>query len=179
MESVSIKGNEEKQREIVKRLADILNENTLTSATHQQNKELLRENNKKIATVICIESIYPSITRAQMQKGAEVLCVSTNDSWFGKSYGKYAHYRHTILRTVESGKYGLRAGNCGVSAVITPWGEETVRITDSEKIAVSENIKMIKSKTLYTYTGDVAILPGCAMIVIKLAKLLSERFVKK
>ncbi|MGN1114817.1 MAG: apolipoprotein N-acyltransferase [Oscillospiraceae bacterium] len=158
--------------------ADIFNEETLSSATHQQNKELLCENNKKIATVICIESIYPSITRLQMQKGAEVLCVSTNDSWFGKSYGKYAHYRHTILRTVESGKYGLRAGNCGVSAVITPWGEETVRITDSEKIAVTENIKMIKSKTLYTYAGDIAVLPGCAMIVIKLARMLSERFIK-
>lgn len=160
-------------------LAKLFGAETLSPAEPGLNKELLCEDNNKIASVICIESIYPSLVREQISKGGEILCVSTNDSWFGKSYAKYAHYRHTIMRAVESGKYTLRAGNCGISAVITPWGEQISVISDSSKASIVSEINSISSKTLYTYTGDIIILPGCIMILICIIKILKRKLIKK
>ena len=150
---------------------------SLTSAEPTKNHELLCENNCKIANIICIESIYPSLTRKQILNGAEILCVSTNDSWFGKSYAKYAHFRHTIMRAVESGKYTLRSGNCGISAVITPYGEPIYTITQAKKDAIVTDIKAISGKNLYTYVGDIIILPGCIMILTVIFKLLKKKYI--
>ena len=159
-------------------LANVFGADTLTGADSSHNKTLLCDEENKIASVICIESIYPSLTRSQMLKGGEVLCISTNDSWFGKSFAKYAHYRHSIMRAVESGKYTLRAGNCGISAVITPWGEQSSVIATSEKAAIVSDIKLIQSKTLYTYTGDIIILPGSVMIILSLIKSIKKKYAK-
>lgn len=159
-------------------LANLWGTDTLTCADRSFNKTLLCDDNTEIASVICIESIYPSLVRNQMQKDAEVLCISTNDSWFGQSFAKYAHYRHTIMRAVESGKYTLRAGNCGISAVITPWGEQTAIVSKAEKAAIVSEIKSIQSKTLYTYTGDIIIVPGCIMILNSLFKILRKKYIK-
>ena len=49
MESVSIKGNEEKQREIVKRLADILNERPL----NEEDFNMLKTSVKELAELEC------------------------------------------------------------------------------------------------------------------------------
>ena len=48
MESVSIKDNEEKQREIVKRLADILNERPL----NEEDFNMLKTSVKELAEII-------------------------------------------------------------------------------------------------------------------------------
>ena len=151
---------------------------SLTGAEPTKNHDLLRENNCKIANIICIESIYPSLTRNQILNGGEILCVSTNDSWFGKSYAKYAHFRHSIMRAVESGRYTLRSGNCGISAVITPYGETTEIVTQAKKAAIVTDIKAIKSKNLYTYCGDIIIIPGCVMILTVIFKLLKRKYIK-
>lgn len=159
-------------------LANLLDLDTLSGAQRGQNKALLCDDENQLACVICIESIYPSLVREQMLKGGEILCVSTNDSWFSESFAKYAHYRHTIMRAVESGKYTLRAGNCGVSAVITPWGEQATTVTRPEKTAIVDDIIPIQSKTLYTYTGDIIILPGCALIILSIMKILKKKLIK-
>lgn len=159
-------------------LANLWGASTLSCAKPWTNKQLLTVGDTKIASIICIESIYPSLVRKQMLKGGELLCVSTNDSWFGKSYAKSAHYRHTIIRAVESGKYTIRSGNCGISAVITPWGEQTAAISNAEKAAIVTDVKALKSKTLYTHLGDVVILPGCVMILLVVIKKLKTKCLK-
>ena len=155
-------------------LASLWGKSTVSCAKPTSNKQLLRAGGTDIASIICIESIYPSLVRRQMQKGGELLCISTNDSWFGKSYAKHAHYRHTIMRAIESGRYTLRSGNCGISAVITPWGEQTSCIPDAQKAAIVAYVKAVKSKTLYTYVGDVIVLPGCIMILTLLIRRFRE-----
>ncbi len=159
-------------------LASLWGANTITCAEYSDNKKLLSVNGQKIATAICIESIYPSVIRPQVLKGAKAVCISTNDSWFGKSYAKYAHYRHSIMRAAETGRYTLRAGNCGVSSVISPWGQELTAVKTSDKTAIVADIKMISSKNPYTYTGDIIILPGVLIIICEIYKTLKSRFIK-
>lgn len=153
-------------------------QDSLASAEPTKNQSLLCENNCKIANIICIESIYPSLTRKQILNDGEILCVSTNDSWFGKSYAKYAHFRHTIMRAVESGKYTLRSGNCGISSVITPYGEPIYTITQAKKDVIVTDIKAIEGKNPYTYCGDIIIIPGCVMILTIIFKMLKRKYIK-
>ncbi len=77
--------------------------------------------------LICYESIFPEQARARVVAGANVLVVVTNDAWYGHSPAAWQHFQASRARAVENGRFVLRAGNTGVSAIIGPDG--TVRQT--------------------------------------------------
>ena len=87
----------------------------------------------RIACGVCVESIYGDIFRGQVRQGAQLIFIPTNDSWFGSSFARRAHYVHAKMRAVENSRYTVRAGNCGISAIITPWGEEAAADRSREK----------------------------------------------
>ena len=82
------------------------------------------ENNPfvKIAGVVCIESIYPEFVAGFIQKGADLITVVTNDSWYGYSSGPFQHKEISVLRAVENRRSVIRAANGGVSCIIDPLG---------------------------------------------------------
>ncbi len=114
---------------------------------------------------ICIESIYSSLIKAQAKNGAELICISTNDSWFGRSFARNQHYRHSIMRAVENSRWVLRSGNCGISAIISPWGEVESELSENIQGTVSGEISLISEKSLFTRTGDIFITLPAALIV--------------
>jgi apolipoprotein N-acyltransferase len=77
----------------------------------------------KAAGVICIESIYPDFIAGFVQKGANLLVVVTNDSWYGYSSGPFQHKVIAVLRAVENRKTVVRAANGGISCIIYPLGD--------------------------------------------------------
>ncbi|GJQ61998.1 MAG: apolipoprotein N-acyltransferase [Melioribacteraceae bacterium] len=83
----------------------------------------INEQNINIGGVICIESIYPDFTAQFVGKGANVLAVVTNDSWYGYSSGPFQHKAISILRAIENRRYLIRCANGGVSCIISPSGE--------------------------------------------------------
>lgn len=127
-----------------------------------------------IGSSICIESIYPDIVRNQSAKGAEFLCVSTNDSWFGKSGARQQHFRHSIMRAAENRKWLLRAGNCGISAIISPAGEVIQSRSQREKGTVSGEISVIEEKSLYATTGDIFITLPALLTVYAILRRFSK-----
>ncbi|NJD21191.1 MAG: apolipoprotein N-acyltransferase [Melioribacter sp.] len=76
----------------------------------------------KIAGVVCIESIYPEFVAGFIQKGADLITVVTNDSWYGYSSGPFQHKEISVLRAVENRKSVIRAANGGISCIIDPLG---------------------------------------------------------
>ena len=82
------------------------------------------------------------------------------------------------MRAVESGKYTLRSGNCGISSVITPYGEPIYTITQAKKDVIVTDIKAIEGKNPYTYCGDIIIIPGCVMILMIIFKMLKRKYIK-
>lgn len=76
----------------------------------------------KVGGVICIESIYPDFVAGFVQRGANLLVVVTNDSWYGNSSGPYQHKEISVLRAVENRKTLVRAANGGVTCIIDPLG---------------------------------------------------------
>lgn len=76
----------------------------------------------KAAGVICIESIYPDFVAGFVQKGANLIVVVTNDSWYGYSSGPFQHKEISVLRAIENRKTVIRAANGGISGIIDPLG---------------------------------------------------------
>ena len=79
----------------------------------------------KVGGLICFDSIYEQLAYATASDGADIICVSTNDSWFEDSRAVYMHCAQSRLRAIETGLPIVRAANTGISANITPLGEVT------------------------------------------------------
>ena len=76
-----------------------------------------------IGGLICFDSIYESLAYASSDNGADILCVSTNDSWFEDSKAVYMHCEQSRLRAIENRLPVVRSANTGISAIITDKGE--------------------------------------------------------
>ena len=59
----------------------------------------------KIAPIVCYESIYPEFVAEQCRKGAELLCVITNDGWWGDTPGYKQHFSFSRLRAIENRRW--------------------------------------------------------------------------
>ena len=104
----------------------------------------------KPAGVICIESIYPDFVAQFVDKGANLLTVVTNDSWYGNSSGPYQHKEISVLRAIENRRYLVRAANGGISCVIDPFGNTLVATKMFTKDTFVEEVTLINEKSFYT-----------------------------
>jgi apolipoprotein N-acyltransferase len=76
----------------------------------------------RLAASICYEDAFGGAQRALVSR-SDLMVNVTNDAWFGHSPARYQHLQISRMRAAESGRYLLRAGNDGVSAIIGPRGE--------------------------------------------------------
>lgn len=115
----------------------------------------------KAGGLICFDSIYPALARESAKEGADILFLSTNDSWFDGSFAKDMHFSHAVLRAVENGKYVVRTGNTGISGFICPDGHVAATAPRDTKTALILDVRYQSGMTLYTRLGDlfVYILP--------------------
>ena len=99
----------------------------------------------KINSLVCYESVYPYFVTNFVRKGADLITVVTNDSWYGRSSGPYQHKEIAVLRAIENRKSVIRDANGGISCIIDPLG------------------RTLKQSKLFTRTvlvGDVPIQEG-------------------
>ncbi len=66
-----------------------------------------------IGVSICYDSMFSAHFRAQVQQGAQILVVSTDDSSFGNSMMSYWHVAYSILHSIEAGKSLVYLSNHG------------------------------------------------------------------
>ncbi|MBP5289667.1 MAG: apolipoprotein N-acyltransferase [Clostridia bacterium] len=117
-----------------------------------------------LGCLICFESIFPSLARDSAAAGADAFAVVTNDSWYKDSPAVYQHLAHAALRSIENGRYTVRAANSGVSAIIDPRGSIRQELGPLQKGIVSGQIRMSEIRTGYTSAGDI-VLPLYAGLV--------------
>ena len=77
-----------------------------------------------VGPIICFDSIYEESVRQTVNAGAEIITVSTNDSWFSDSAAVYMHNNHAKFRAIENGRYVVRSANTGVSSIVAADGRE-------------------------------------------------------
>ncbi len=119
----------------------------------------------KYGAYICYESVFPSVARALVQSGAEVLELGSNDSWHGPSFGAKQHFQMGRLRAVETGRWLLRAGNSGITAIIDPYGRVTAQIPQEQPGYLAGQFAFLKTQTLYVRWGDWAVALAVLLMV--------------
>lgn len=130
----------------------------------------------EMTSVVCIESIYSSISRGQVKNGGKIILVSTNDSWFENTTARNQHFRHSRLRAIENGRYVLRSANCGISAIITPYGGITDEITSSDAGKIISTANLITKRTPYTMTGEIFWCVSLVIILVGVNKMIKQKY---
>ncbi len=115
-----------------------------------------------LSGLICYESILPSISTSHTSLGSELTVLISNDSWFGTSSALKQHLSHAVLRAVENNRYVARAGNCGITAIISSLGQIQCSLPIYEEGTLIGNVSFTKDRTLYSYVGDIIVIPAFA-----------------
>lgn len=127
----------------------------------------------RYGVLICYESVFPAVARGLARAGAEVLVLVTNDAWFGTTWGRAQHFALGRLRTVETGRWMLRAGNDGVTAIVDPRGRVTTSIPPGGTGALLGEWHPVEGSTLYVRIGDTWLAGLLALTLLLVAR---ERF---
>ena len=125
-----------------------------------------------VGPIICFDSIYEEPVRQTVASGAEIITLSTNDSWFSDSAAVYMHNYHAKFRAIENGRYLVRAANTGISSIIAPDGEvlgEQAVLTTGMVVA---DVYARDVQTPYTQLGYLLVwISFAAQIVLILAQI--------
>jgi apolipoprotein N-acyltransferase len=128
-----------------------------------------------LGCLICFDSIYEQLTYESVRDGAEIICLSTNDSWFSDSAALYMHNAQAQLRAIENRRYVARAANTGISTVINSRGEVIGELGPLVDGRVTATAYANDSMSLCTVIGN-----GFVYTLLALAlALITENFVNK
>jgi len=124
----------------------------------------------KFGPAICFEDTFSYIARRYRLLGADVLLNLTNDGWFAGSFELDAHLGNAVFRAVETRMAVVRAANTGISAVISPRGVITARLTDDQRRSrqvqglLVATVPVSPARTVYVAIGDLW-LTGAAVVL--------------
>jgi apolipoprotein N-acyltransferase len=116
--------------------------------------QVLEWGTHRLAPLICYEAIFPALTRAAVQNGADLLLNLTNDAWYGRTSAPYQHLSLCVFRAVESRRSFIRAANTGISGFIDPTGRIEVPTGLFVDAVASHNVTPLSIKSIYTRIGD-------------------------
>ena len=108
----------------------------------------------KIAPIVCYESVFSEFVAAQTNIGAQLLCVITNDGWWGDTPGYKQHFSFARLRAIENRRWLIRSANTGKSGVIDPTGKVIEETKWWEEKALAATVELLNTKTIYATFGD-------------------------
>jgi apolipoprotein N-acyltransferase len=152
-----------------------------TTAGYAKQKErtvLADKHGWKIAPAICYESIYGEYMSKYVKKGANLICVITNDGWWKKTPGHKQHMNYARLRAIETRTWVARSANTGISCFIDPNGT----VIEPQPYGIASSIKLSfsvrQSTTFFVRFGDIISKIMCAASII-LVLLLSYRKIKR
>lgn len=120
----------------------------------ENEPQVLQTKDFKFAPVVCYESAFGEFVSQQCRKGAQFICIITNDGWWRDTPGYKQHSSFASLRAIENRRSVVRSANTGVSCFVdqtgkifqeTPWWEEAV---------IRREINLNSELTFYSKYGD-------------------------
>jgi apolipoprotein N-acyltransferase len=106
------------------------------------------------ACLVCFESIFPELARADVRRGARWLVNITNDEWFGKSVALDQHAAMAVFRAVENHVPLARCANTGLTLIVDANGRVVQRVPEWQARVLSGSLAAPGLPTLYTRVGD-------------------------
>lgn len=127
--------------------------NSLTKSIGKTNF-VNQHNNAEIAPIICYESVFGEYTSEFVKDGANLITISTNDSWWGNTDGHRQFLDYARLLAIENRRSIARSANSGISAFINQRGDIIDQLGYNKQGALAGKLKMNKEITNYTHAGD-------------------------
>ncbi len=121
-----------------------------------------------IGSIICIESIYPEVSRDFVLNGANALCVITNDAWYNGTTGPRQHYNIARMRAIETRRPVLRCANSGVSGLISPTGASVAEVPVEQSAVGFVNVVPTNALSPFVRYGNVVPIASMAFVVFLL-----------
>ncbi len=128
-----------------------------------------------VGSLICFDSIYEQNAMDSIGNGAQLLAVSTNDSWFQDSRGVWMHHAQSQLRAIETGRCVVRSANTGVSSVINAKGEVLDSLDALKTGYVLEEVYLSDRVTVYSVIGNVFAYACIALCAVGILWPVGER----
>ena len=107
-----------------------------------------------IAPSICYESVYGEFMSKYEQNGANLICIITNDGWWGDTQGYKQHFQYASLRAIETRRDIVRSANTGISGFIDQTGGVVESTSWWKPIAIRSYVHLNKNITFYVKYGD-------------------------
>ena len=127
----------------------------------------------RLGPLICFEDTVPSLSRATVRAGAQLLVLMTNDAWFNGSIEPVQHLDQSVFRAVENGVPLVRAANSGVSCAVDAVGRVTRLEADGKAVdfdgffVTQVAVPHKPFRAPYTRWGDrLLALPGLLLVLV-------------
>lgn len=147
-------------------LPNLANMQSMTSMSRgASNQAPFAIKNQKIGAAICYEVAYPDTTR-QNAKNTNLLLTVSNDAWFGSSAGPWQHLQIVQMRSIETGRYFVRATNTGITAIINEKGHIISRLPQFERMVLRGEIPMMTGTTPFVRFGSYPILAISLLLIV-------------
>lgn len=152
---------------------------TTGSLGYQDSPTVFKSEHIMAAPVICYESVYGAYVGEYVRKGANVICIMTNDGWWSDTPGYRQHCQYARLRAVEHRRSIARSANTGISCFINQKGELFQPTQWWVPASIKQDIHLNSKLTFYSTYGDV--LGRCSFIgaAFFLAITFLGRFLKR
>jgi len=118
-----------------------------------------------VGVSICYEAAYGNEINHALPD-AQLLINVTNDAWFGDSLAPHQHLQIARVRTLETGRYMVRAANTGISAIINHRGQITAQTGQFVDDVVAGEVWPIEGYTPFTRWGNWAIISSLSILLL-------------
>lgn len=119
---------------------------------------------QNMGAAICYEVAYPNTTRHNA-KDASMLLTISNDAWFGTTAGPWQHLQMVQMRSLETGRYFIRATNTGITAIINHQGKIVDVAPQFERTVLRGEVLGMAGVTPFVRLGNYPILGLCAVLI--------------
>lgn len=114
---------------------------------------LVTTDGQQLAVAICYEDAYGAEQLYALPDASLLINVS-NDAWFGESIAPHQHLEIARVRSLEAGRYTIRATNNGISAFIGPRGEVFETAAQFQFATLTMDVIPMGGATPYVILGN-------------------------
>ncbi|MEJ5303763.1 MAG: apolipoprotein N-acyltransferase [Bacteroidales bacterium] len=108
----------------------------------------------KFNAAICYESVYGEFMNGFIRNGSQLICVITNDGWWGHTAGHRQHMSFSSLRAIETRRCVARSANTGISCFVNQRGDILQPLPYWTSGAIRSTLYLNKELTFYVKYGD-------------------------
>lgn len=144
-------------------------------ASDKEAKVFFTHQKSKLAPVICYESIFPDYVASYVKKGADIICIITNDGWWGNTPGYRQHFDFARLRAIENRRWVARSANTGISGFIDEEGNIVSQSEWWKEAVLRTKVPLYKEETFFTQNGDLIGFWAMVLGVFEIIKLFRKK----